>query len=137
MIYNWDRDYLLGLREQMRSIGDAIYVLPGEGYLRSVSPLHNHCGPVANAVWRLCGGVMLLATAEYDEEGVCTRMEHLWNRLPNGEEVDLTSDQFGGDGLHPTKQYEGKGIVANITPYGMRYANKFWKALQLRRGVTK
>jgi len=26
---------------------------------------------------------------------------HYWNRLPNGQEVDLTSDQFGGDGCTP------------------------------------
>ena len=26
---------------------------------------------------------------------------HFWNRLPDGSEVDLTSSQFGGDGMTP------------------------------------
>jgi hypothetical protein len=26
---------------------------------------------------------------------------HYWNRLPNGQEVDVASDQFGGDGYTP------------------------------------
>lgn len=28
-------------------------------------------------------------------------VKHYWNKLPNGTEVDFTSDQFGGDGINP------------------------------------
>ena len=28
-------------------------------------------------------------------------VKHFWNKLPDGSEVDFTSDQFGGDGIRP------------------------------------
>jgi hypothetical protein len=31
-------------------------------------------------------------------------VQHYWNRLPDGKEVDLTSCQFGGDGYTPFKK---------------------------------
>ncbi len=33
--------------------------------------------------------------------GVVDGNDHFWNELPDGTEVDLTSDQFDGDGFTP------------------------------------
>lgn len=33
---------------------------------------------------------------------------HYWNRLPDGLEVDFTSDQVGGDGIFPVEGMFGK-----------------------------
>lgn len=33
---------------------------------------------------------------------------HYWNRLPDGLEVDFTSDQLGGDGIFPVHEMLGK-----------------------------
>ena len=38
--------------------------------------------------------------------GVVNNEKHYWNCLPDGTELDFTSDQYGGDGLHPI--IEGK-----------------------------
>lgn len=34
-------------------------------------------------------------------------IDHYWNRMPDGREVDFTSDQFGGDGIHKVDDWEG------------------------------
>ena len=47
-------------------------------------------------------------------------LAHYWFKLPNGNEFDLTSDQFGGDGLHrlPDEVIFGQWTVWK--PYNMR-----------------
>ncbi len=66
-------------------------------YRRSIqsggSPLTGHCGAVAHAVQEQFGGDIV--------EGRVGKERHIWNRLPGGIEVDLTGDQYGGDGFHP------------------------------------
>lgn len=57
------------------------------------SPLTGHCGAVAHAVQEQFGGDIV--------EGRVGKERHIWNRLPGGIEVDLTGDQYGGDGFHP------------------------------------
>ncbi len=51
------------------------------------------CGVTAHVVRELLGGEILVApvlgSAQENEH-------HAWNRLPSGEEVDLTLDQFRG-----------------------------------------
>lgn len=51
------------------------------------------CGVTAHVVRELLGGEILVApvigSAQENEH-------HAWNRLPDGEEVDLTLDQFRG-----------------------------------------
>lgn len=40
--------------------------------------------------------------------------DHYWNKCPDGEELDFTSDQFeGGDGIHKIDGYEGKLMRKN------------------------
>ncbi len=64
--------------------------------LGALSPLAGHCDVVAELVLGLFGGVIVTGRVE--------GLAHFWNRLPNGREVDLTSCQFGGDGLRPRKR---------------------------------
>lgn len=33
---------------------------------------------------------------------------HYWNELPDGLEIDFTSDQIGGDGIFPPEEIEGR-----------------------------
>jgi len=60
------------------------------------SPLEGYCASVSVIVRGILGGD--LVTGKIDN------CRHYWNRLPSGEEVDLTSCQFGGDGLNPLKK---------------------------------
>jgi len=60
---------------------------------RTVSPLIEHCGCVAYAVRELFGGHILTGKVHGET--------HFWNQLPDGTEVDLSSDQYGGDGVTP------------------------------------
>lgn len=57
------------------------------------SALYGHCGCVAHILREVLGGSILV--------GKIDNTTHLWNLFPNGEEVDLTSCQFGGDGSSP------------------------------------
>jgi len=60
------------------------------------SPLAGHCSIVALMVRGMFGGVIVT--------GLVDETRHYWNRLPDGREVDLTSCQFGGDGVTPLKR---------------------------------
>jgi hypothetical protein len=60
------------------------------------SPLEMHCGHAAVMLRGLFGGEIV--------KGLVGGVRHFWNRLPDGREVDLTSCQFGGDGLRPMKR---------------------------------
>lgn len=41
-------------------------------------------------------------------KGKVNGVPHMWNRLDGGIEVDLTSDQFGGDGYLPVEEAKGR-----------------------------
>jgi hypothetical protein len=49
---------------------------------------------MACLVRAVAGGDLLTGLASNNEP-------HYWNRLPDGHEIDLTSDQYGGDGYLP------------------------------------
>ena len=51
------------------------------------------CAAVALMVKAVCGGVIL--------KGAVNGWQHYWNLLPCGNEIDLTSTQFGGNGWRP------------------------------------
>ena len=57
------------------------------------SRMTGHCNAMAYVVQSHLGGDIV--------EGKIDKERHMWNRLPQGVEVDLTSDQFGGDGFTP------------------------------------
>lgn len=67
-----------------------------EHYDKSISPLHGHCSAVATVVQACLGGEIV--------SGRVNGVAHYWSRLPDGSEVDLTSCQFGGNGMTPLKK---------------------------------
>lgn len=71
------------------------------------SPLYSHCAPVARLVQAALGGEIV--------GGMVQGIQHYWNRLPNGKECDLTSCQFGGDGITPLAKGE-PADAGNLTP---------------------
>ena len=72
------------------------------------SPLDGHCALVAFLVKKLYGGDLI--------KGKISGNPHYWNRLPNGKEIDLTSCQFGGDGLTPLAKGRKVKKVPEMTP---------------------
>lgn len=67
-----------------------------------VSPLFLHCCAVATTIKAIYGGDIV--------SGRINGVSHYWNRLPDGKEIDLTSCQFGGDGINPLKK--GRRVTA-------------------------
>ncbi len=57
------------------------------------NPFQGHCAVVSLLVQDILGGNILWATLE----GTGWTGNHYWNLLPNGEEIDFTEDQFGGN----------------------------------------
>lgn len=57
------------------------------------SPLWGHCAPVSHVVRAAFGGDFMV--------GYVKGIRNFWNRLPDGNEIDLTSCQYGGDGFTP------------------------------------
>lgn len=126
---------LLRLRAACIAIADARWVSDDETYNPvEHGPLHNHCGPVAEAVRRTFGGevracVFLPPGRDNDRGPLLTYHSHIWNVLPGGREVDLTSDQYGGDGLHVLPLLEGRGKPGVFGPQGQQRNEAFWRAL--------
>jgi len=54
--------------------------------------------------------------------GKVNHLDHYWNQLPDGTEIDLTSDQFsGGDGLHPHPDRKVIGLAKSVNRTIKRY----------------
>jgi hypothetical protein len=62
--------------------------------------LRGRCVEVSLLVRAIFGGSLVGRTVPCDCEPDCEGTNHYWNRLPDGREFDLTSNQFGGDGIH-------------------------------------
>lgn len=62
------------------------------------------CYVTARAVNRVFGWEVLHLSSKKED------INHYWNRMPNGREVDFTSDQFGGDGLNKIQGWEGSVV---------------------------
>ncbi|MEV4111446.1 hypothetical protein [Nonomuraea sp. NPDC049695] len=58
---------------------------------RPDNPARGQCGTTALVVQDLLGGDLILGEVHVDGVKV---WNHYWNRLPDGTEVDFTSDQF-------------------------------------------
>lgn len=85
---------------------------PCEGSSR---PSGGQCLATAVLIRELFGGEIMM--------GIIGEDRHYWNRL-NGIEVDLTSDQYGGDGYRPLRGLVGKVSRAKGT------SNKRYKMLR-------
>jgi hypothetical protein len=83
-------------------------------YLHNRSPLFGHCLAVSWLVRGRFGGDVL--------HGVLRESKgHFWNRLPDGTQVDLTSDQFpGGDGWNPHPKVRAVAALLPDAPKGLR-----------------
>lgn len=57
------------------------------------SSLEGFCVEASIAVHAVAGGRLRF--------GVVDGLDHYWNELPDGSEIDLPSEQFGGDGFFP------------------------------------
>lgn len=63
----------------------------GREQWRPDNPARSQCGTTALVVHDLLGGELILGEVHVDGAKV---WNHYWNRLPDGTEVDFTSDQF-------------------------------------------
>jgi hypothetical protein len=61
--------------------------LPDQEKWSSQNPAFGQCAVTALIIQDFFGGEILY----------CVHYHHYWNRLPNGEEIDLTRSQFGDD----------------------------------------
>lgn len=69
------------------------------------TPLTGHCAAVAYMVQASFGGDIVTGRiTNRIKNHYWNKVTHYWNRLPDGTEIDLTSCQFGGDGLTPFKK---------------------------------
>jgi len=59
-------------------------------------PAHGQCVPTALVVNNYFGGDFI-----YDRKN-----QHVWNRLPNGKEVDLSRSQFPRDTIFSVSEYQ-------------------------------
>ncbi len=73
---------------------------------KQVCALTGHCNAAAYIVQKRYGGELL--SAKVDGE------THVWNRLADGTEIDLTGSQYGGDGFHPVAK-NGKVVPLRST----------------------
>src|SRR6185436_8318353 len=95
--------------EQLLILRDAFRKAAFDGLSRpgAKSPLAGHCGIVAVVVQGLFGGEII--------EGSYRSSRHYWNRLPDGREIDMTSCQFGGDGINKIAKQPGRVLrVAEV-----------------------
>lgn len=93
------------LREACLKAAEANTACHPESYDIEVSPLTGHCAAVAYMVQGMFGGDIVTGRITNRIKGhFWNKVQHYWNRLPDGKEVDLTSCQFGGDGYTPFKK---------------------------------
>lgn len=87
------------------------------------NPARDQCGMTALVVQDVLGGELVLA--EVHVNGVQIG-HHYWNRLPDGSDVDLTSDQF-----LPEEQVVGREVVVR-PPDGPRRHREQYELLRTR-----
>jgi len=78
------------------------------------SPAVGQCAVTALIVQDLYGGDLLRS----DVGG----SSHYWNRIPSGEEIDLTRDQFGDAVVIPEGSPRDRAYVLSFTKTRRRYA---------------
>jgi len=77
------------------------------------------CYPTALVVQDELGGKIVRGDVPYENQKIYD--PHFWNLLPGGIEIDLTSDQYGGDGIIPVKKSVKLSVIS-----GDRRNKKYW-----------
>ena len=88
---------LLYLKNRLARVASKSTSPDSKAYAKQDNPLYGHCFVMALFVRHAFGGVIVRGR-EPESLGGGT---HFWNILPTGQEVDLTSCQYGSDGLSP------------------------------------
>lgn len=86
-------------------------------------PSRDQCGMTALVVQDILGGDLVHAEVHVDGAQVG---HHYWNRLPDGSDVDLTSDQF-----RPEEEIVGATVIAR-PPGAPRYQREQYELLRRR-----
>lgn len=88
--------------------------------------MRGHCFAVAYTLREIFGGDILV--------GKVNGERHAWNCLPGGVEIDLTSDQFGGDGYSPLttgrRWVEGNKVNSRFRLFYSRVIGEIRTALE-------
>jgi hypothetical protein len=85
------------------------------------NPSRDQCGMTALVVQDILGGELIIAEVHV---GGAKVGHHYWNRLPDGSEVDLTSDQF-----RPDEEVVGGKAIAR-PPDAPRYHREQYERLR-------
>jgi len=95
---------------------DTAYDLNQYEQRKEKSNLAGHCAAVAHVVQQQFGGDIIAGQVQGEL--------HYWNRLPDGLEVDLSSDQFGGDGLNPLVTGRRVPTRKTVNPRFVKFAHR-------------
>jgi hypothetical protein len=79
----------------------------------AANPALGQCAVTALIVQDLFGGELM--------RGCLDEGSHYWNRLPNGQEVDLSSGQFGVDPIISGVEPRSRDYVLSYPATGARY----------------
>lgn len=112
---------LLRLREAF--LATAREIREERGVPWHISPLEGHCGAVSLILHGMFGGDILT--------GPVNGTRHFWNRI-DGKEYDLTSCQFGGDGIKPLRKGRKVDRPELIDPRYLDFATKVMGKLKKR-----
>jgi hypothetical protein len=94
------------------------------------SPVEGHCGAIATMIHGMFGGQIMHGIGP-KLQGLGQWTGHFWNRLPDGREIDLTSCQFGGDGMSPICSGEPETLPDNflVGPEALEFAARVSREL--------
>ena len=96
------------------------------------NPARGQCGVTALVLQELLGGELLLAEVHFADGGY--QGVHYWNRLPDGEEIDLTREQFAAHELvgSPEVVDRPSGLPEQGTYQYLRFRQRVSDALAAR-----
>jgi hypothetical protein len=93
------------------------------------NPARGQCGVTALVLQELLGGDLLMAEVHFAHGGL--QGVHYWNRLPDGQEIDLTREQFRPDEIvgEPEVVERPPGLPEGGTHQYRRLRNRVRQAL--------
>lgn len=90
---------LLACVDRETALGDTAAQRSQYTELGRITPMWGQCVPVAMAVKGAFGGKLVRYELKVRLNGEVTKQVH-WANHFDGQEIDLTSDQYNGDGIH-------------------------------------